>query len=121
MAKFSNLRNKALELNAQGGVPFMEGRTKDELPEGELVTVVDYGFIKDPKGDYVVLALKEYPQFFYFGGSVVTEKFKALDVDLTEDDREELHTEGLPVAFAKKISKRGKREYTTCVFFPDGE
>ena len=118
MAKFSNLRNLALELNVQGGVPFMEGRMQDELPEGELVTVVDYGFIKDPKGDYVVLALKEYPQFFYFGGSVVTEKFKALDMDLTEDDREELHNEGLPVAFTKKISKRAKREYTTCVFFP---
>lgn len=122
MAKFSSLRDKALKLNSLGGIPFMEGRTKGELPEGTICTMDDYGFAKNENGDeYAVLSFAEYPQTFFFGGSVVTEKLKVLDMDLDETEKQQLREEGVPVTFVKKKNKKGKREYMTCEFFPEDE
>lgn len=118
MAKVSNLRNKAKEINSNGAIEFMEGKEKLELPLQEVVTIENFGFLKDEnQADYVVFTLKEYPDNFFFGGSVVTEKMKNFD---NETDRNEIDFEGgLPVIFERKQNKKKKREYTTCEFFPE--
>lgn len=120
MAKFNSLKDKALKLNSMGGIPFMEGREKGELPEGTVCTLDDYGFAKSENGgDYAVLSFAEYPKLFFFGGSVVTDKLHILDQDIDETEKEQLKEEGIPVIFVKKQNKKGKREYMTCEFFPD--
>jgi hypothetical protein len=114
-----SLKNKALELNSQGGVPFMEGRTKaDQLPVGSPVTITEFGFIKGEDGDYVVLGLKEDTRLFYFGGTIVTDKMKQLEAMMDQADKDEIAIEGIPVLFTKKVAKKGKREYMTCEFYP---
>jgi hypothetical protein len=115
-----SLKDRALQLNSNGGVPFMEGRTKgDNLPLNSPVTIDDYGFIDGEDGEYVVISLKEFPKNFYFGGSVVTEKMQDIEKDITPDEKKEIHSSGLPVLFSKRKNKAGKKEYTTCVFYPD--
>lgn len=108
------LREKASKVNSNGGVSFMEGRDKSELIMDEILTVDDFGFIKGEDGEYVVLSTQDYPKFFFFGGSVITQKFKEL-----EENKEEVQKEGLPVRFEQKVSKKSKREYVTCEFYPD--
>jgi hypothetical protein len=82
-----SLKARALALNSQGGVPFMDGREKAELPLQSSVTICDYGFIDGEDGEYVVLALKEFPKAFFFGGSVITQKFQDLVKDITEEEK----------------------------------
>ena len=115
-----NLMDLAKSLNGEGGIPFMENREKKELPCGSPVTIVDYGFIKDEDGDYVVLALKEFPKNFYFGGGVVTEKMQSLDKIVTTElsIHDQVCKAGLPVLFTKKANKKNTRNYMTCEFYP---
>lgn len=116
-----NFREKAVLLNAQGGVPFMEGREKaGELPMGSEVTIDDYGYIDGKDGEYVVLSLREFPKSFFFGGQVVTEKMQEIDKMFTSaTEKNQQLAEGIPVVFEKKTNKAGKRDYVTCVFFPE--
>jgi len=116
---FSSLKEKALKLNNLGGIPFMEGREKGELPVSVECTLDDYGFAKGENGtDYVVLSFAEYPKKFFFGGSVVTDKMHQFDLELENGEKDELRENGIPVMFVKKQNKKGKREYMTFEFFP---
>lgn len=117
---FNSLKEKAQKINSIGGVAFMEGRDKGELPQETICTLEDYGYIKGDAGtEYAVMALTEYPKHFFFGGQVVTEKFRELDLVITDEEREQIREDGIPVLFLKKKNKKGKREYTTCEFFPE--
>jgi hypothetical protein len=109
-----SLKDKAKALNASGGISFMDERTKGELPEGVVVTINDFGFIKGDKGEFVVISLEEHPEEFFFGGGVVTEKLREL-----KDDLDDVQNEGLPVVFHRVKNKKGKREYMTCEFYPN--
>ncbi|NCC78975.1 MAG: hypothetical protein EOM07_05155 [Clostridia bacterium] len=116
------LKDKAKKINSNGGVAFMDRREKAELILDETLLVDDFGFIKGEDGEYVVLSTKDYPKFFFFGGSVVTQKFKELiDGENLDDIKEKLEAEGLPTLFTKKTTKKGNRSYTTCVFYPEEE
>ena len=119
--KLENLAGKIQELNSSGGVPFMEGRTLGKIAEGVVHTLDNYGFIHGEDGEYVVLSFEEYPDFFFFGGSVVTQKIKDLSDVLADAGIEDLTTQdsGVPVIFEKKKNKSGKKEYMTCTFFPE--
>lgn len=99
----------------------MEGREKaGKLPMGSEVHVDNYGYIDGEKGEYVVLSLVEFPGHFFFGGTVVTEKFQDIDKMFESATEKELQLkETIPVAFMEKSNKAGKRDYVTCVFFPE--
>jgi hypothetical protein len=98
-------------------LPLMEGREKGDFSRlhGTPVTINDFGFMKDDDKEYVVFTVKEDPQFFYFGGQVLTENMKQLDQD---DYSDAVRKEGLPVLFNTKKSKN-KRDYTTVEFYPN--
>lgn len=119
--KLENLAAKIQNLNSEGGIPFMEGRKKGELPLKVLSTLNNFDFLHGEDGEYAVLSLEEYPDFFFFGGSVVTQKLKDLEDILTDAGIDDLSTQdsGVPVIFNKKKNKSGKKEYTTCTFFPE--
>lgn len=115
------LKDKAKKLNGEV-LPLMEGRDKlDEIPMNSPVTVDDFGFLTGEKGnEYVVLTFKEYPKHFFFGGSVVTDKFAKLMPEMDEADFAEIRANGIPVAFSKRKSKdKTKQAYTTCEFYPE--
>jgi hypothetical protein len=115
-----SLKEKIQALNSNGGVPFMENRTKgDKLPTQSSVTVDNYGYIDGEEGEYVVISLREFPDKFYFGGGVVTDKFEELDKALSKDEKAQILEEGLPVLFQNRQNKAKKREYMTCVFYPE--
>lgn len=65
------------------GVPFMDKRTKGDINDllDEDLHIVDYGYIRSRKGDYAVIAFKEYPDQFYFGGMVLTDILRRIDKD----------------------------------------
>lgn len=65
------------------GVPFMDKRTKGDINDllNEDLHIVDYGYIRGRKGDYAVIAFKEYPDQFYFGGMVLTDILRRIDKD----------------------------------------
>lgn len=113
----NKLQQIAKEVNASGTIPFMENRTKgEELPQKEILTIDDFGYIKGENGEFVVLSFKEKPEYFYFGGGVVTDKIHHFD---GEDNMDTIREDGLPVLFEKKINKKGKREYMNCEFYPE--
>ncbi len=110
------LLNKVREITASG-LPFMDGKEKLELTNGVVFTVKHYGFLEGDNGDFVVIANDSH---YSFGGSIVTEAFKKLDLALSEKEVEELLTAGIPMKISKKKSKAG-RQYTACEFFPKQE
>ena len=59
-------------------LPIMEGREKGEFNRlhGSTVTITDFGFMKDDDKEYVAFVVKEDPQYFYFGGQVLTENIQ---------------------------------------------
>jgi hypothetical protein len=112
-----SLKERAKQFD--NSLPFMEGREKGEMKRitDEPFTITDYGFLKDEDDkEYVCFVVKEDPQYFYFGGQVLTENMQELEEG---GYHEEISKEGLPVLFGTKISKKSKREYVTVSFYPE--
>lgn len=65
------------------GVPFMDGRDRGDINDlvNEDLHVEDYGYIRGKKGEYAVIAFREYPKNFYFGGMVLTDILHRIDRD----------------------------------------
>lgn len=107
----------------ENGLPFMEGKTQIEV-DGNLLnnplTVDNYGYMKGEHGEYVVISLKEYPEHFIFGSSVVTQAFKNLDENLSEEEIEYLIEKGFTFRL-EKVKSRNKKVYTKIIFFPKDE
>lgn len=91
------------------GVPFMENRVKGDINDliNEDLHIVDYGFIRGRKGEYAVIAFKEYPKNFYFGGMVLTDILHRVDKD---DMKEQLlgETMRLSMKDAKEPDIKGE-------------
>ena len=104
------------------GLPLMDGKKQlnVETIMGTEVTVDDYGYLNGDNGEYVVITLKEYPTYFMYGASVVTQSFKELDSALSEDERIEILQEGLTFMLTEKKSKNGYK-YHKMTFFPNDE
>ena len=106
-----SLKDRLKQFN--NGIPFMEGREPGELKDltGQIVTIVDYGFLaqtKQSKEPVAVLALKEHPEKFYFGGQVITDQLKQLD---DEGYHDEIIAEGIPVVFEQRKSGKTGNTY----------
>lgn len=111
----SVLKNKLLSLNTS--LPFMEGRDKGDLKEilNTEVKVNAYGFLKDENGDYVVFSIQGTDNLFFFGGQVITHKFKAIEELFNSNEIEQLLMEGINIILRERKSKNG-RTYTELEF-----
>lgn len=87
------------------GIPFMDDRTKGDISSlvGEVLHVDDFGFINQEGSTYPVIAFREHPTEFYFGGAVLNEILTQVDKD---DMRDELKSQPLALKMVK--SKRGR-------------
>lgn len=112
LKKVQGVTNKGLEI--------MEGRSTGDIVEilDEVVTVDNYEFGTSKEGDYVAFTIEGNDTEFFFGGSVVTEAFTKLDNLLSEEEKIELMTGGLPTSFTQ-VRSENKRKYTKCTFFPN--
>lgn len=127
MLNIQDLIKQAKEITTSG-LPLMEGKEKLEVDTllNHKLTVDEYGYMEGineesgAKEDYVVIALKEYPQHFIYGSSVVTQAFKRLDEQIKGKEKEELLEYGLTFKLSKLVSKN-KRKYTKIEFFPTEE
>lgn len=90
---------------ANKGIPFMEGRTKGSIASlvGEILHVEDFGFINQEGSTYPVIAFKEHPSDFYFGGAVLNDILTQVDRD---GMRKELKSQ--PIMLRMVQSKRGR-------------
>ena len=117
-----NLLKARIKQITEMGLPLMDGRV--QLPSdtilGQEVTVEDYGYLNGENGEYVVITLKEYPNNFFYGATVVTQSFKELDSALTDEERLEILEEGLTFTITEKKSKNGYK-YHKMTFFPNDE
>ena len=102
------------------GLPFMEGLDKGETAEilGQIVNVIEYGYMKGDDGEYVVFTTKEYPDNFFYGSSVTTESFKKLVEKVEEKTLQGVLEFGLPCKFTELMSKN-KRKYIRVIFYPN--
>jgi hypothetical protein len=119
MMNLEQLINQVQQITASG-LPFMEGKEKLEVKGNILnnvLTVDEYGFLEGEEGEYVVIALKEYPQHFIYGSSVVTQAFKTLEETLDEEERAFILDKGLTFKLTEVVSKN-KRKYIKLTFFP---
>lgn len=94
------------------GIPFMDGREKGDMKDvlEQPLHIIDFGFIKGKRGDFGVVAFKEYPENFYFVNAIITDMLRTVQVDGMED---ELAYQA--VTFYMKTSKDGN-EYMTFEF-----
>ena len=122
MMNINDIMKKAQSLT-ENGLPFMEGKSQLEV-EGNILnnnlTVDNYGYMKGEHGEYVVVALREYPEHFIFGSSVVTQAFKNVDESLTPEEIEFLLEKGLTFKL-EKVKSRNKKVYVKITFFPKDE
>ncbi len=105
----------AEELN--NGLPFMNGREKQELPINEVIHITDFGFLTDGKEEYVCFITKEDKKHFYFGGQVLTDRMKAIEEKYTEQQVQALLAHGIEIILGKKKGGNGF-VYTTVTLFP---
>lgn len=107
------------KFNKGQGIPFMDGATKIDVPQGEPLTITDYGFIHGEDGDFAVLQFAEYKKAFAFGNSIITEDLKSMEPDFPSkaDLLAELAT--VKVVFTKRKNKSGKREYMAVEYIED--
>lgn len=112
-----SLKEKMLGLNSNEGIPFMKGRTKGEVAEllGNPVTIKDFDFLDGQDGKYVVFIVEEVKDSFFFGGSVLTKDLELL----SEEEKEDVKKNGLPVLMYEAKSKKSGRKYTAVKFYPD--
>lgn len=121
----SNLNIQSLIVKAKEvtshGLPFMQGKEKEEINMGMIYNINEYGFLQGETGDdFVVFTTKEYTDKFFYGGSVVTQKIKDLEANLNANEIAQLLEHGIEIIFVQKVSKN-KKKYTTCEFFPGVE
>lgn len=90
---------------ANKGIPFMDGRTKGNISSliGEVLHIEDFGFIAQEGSTYPVIAFKEHPTDFYFGGAVLNDILSQVDRD---GMREELKEQSIILKLT--TSKRGR-------------
>lgn len=108
----------------QNSLPFMEGREKMESDNKVLfnapLTLDEHDYLEGDDGEFAVITVKEYPNNFFFGSSVVTDALKKLDIILSnasDEQLEEIEQTGVTFKLEKVMSKN-KRKYTKITFFP---
>lgn len=112
-----SLRERAKQFDVQ--LPFMEGCDKGEMTEliGQISTINEYGFIPNEAGEpYAVFTVRERPDKFYFGGSVLTARLLEFE---TEGYHDAIVEEGLPTLFTNERSKKSNRAYVNVKFYPE--
>lgn len=114
MSIMKTLKERLLS-EMSNGLPFMEGKEKLDNILDEVLTVNEYGFLSGDDGEFIVYTTKEYPNNFFFGGSVLTERFKHIESVFTEDEIAELLNEGITIKLVQKKSKN-KRIYVAVEF-----
>ena len=112
-----SLKDRAKSLNGGKGISFMEGREKGDVKSiiGCEVTVRDYGFIHGDDGEYIVFIIYEDDKKFFFGNTVMTEKFKEFNVA----EKAEIVQDGLPIRITEQRNKKGNRTYQNVEFYPE--
>lgn len=100
---------------ANKGIPFMDGRTKGNIASlvGEVLHIEDFGFIGQEGSTYPVVAFKEHPTDFYFGGAVLNDILSQVDRD---GMRDELREQPLML---KMVKSRKGRTYMGVEFVED--
>lgn len=90
---------------ANKGIPFMDGRTKGNITSlvGEVLHIEDFGFVNQEGSTYPVIAFKEHPTEFFFGGAVLNDILTQVDRD---DMRDALKSQ--PIVLRMVTSKRGR-------------
>lgn len=87
------------------GIPFMDGRTKGNISSlvGEVLHIEDFGFIAQEGATYPVIAFKEHPTDFYFGGAVLNDILSQVDRDGMRDA-----LKMQPITLKMSMSKKGR-------------
>lgn len=120
MMNINDLIKQAQEIT-KSGLPFMDGKEKLEVTGdvlGRKLTVDDFGYLDGDDGNYVVIAPKEYPKHFIYGGSVVTDAFKKLEEKMGNENMTALIQHGITFKLVELVSKN-KRKYIRITFFPN--
>lgn len=109
------------ELNATGGIPFMEGRKLGEISANDTLVISDFGYINDKKkgGHYSVFITKGNDELMFFGGQVLTDGLKSLEQKVTKEILVELLSIGIPVKFLPRVKSKNGFEYVPVEFFPE--
>lgn len=104
-----------LKMELANGLPFMDGKEKGEVTLGKTMTVTEYGFLNGEDGEFLVFITRENENEFYFGGSVLTQKFKDMEAIFNDKEIKELLEEGIQIVLEQKKSKKN-RNYISVEF-----
>lgn len=115
------------KFNKGKGIPFMDNRTKIDIPVDEQVHIQDYGFINGDDGEFVVLAFVEYPENFFFGNTIATNNIRTIESDLGSKEEALNMLKNVAIVFSKHESKnldrktKKPRVYTSMEFIEEEE
>ena len=109
-----NMKDK-LKSKINKGNPLILGRIKGKIEFNKFYNIQDFNIVKNKRSEeYSVFIVEGDLVHFYFGGSVITDKFKQILTELNEEELQELRKTGLPVKFIQKQSNYG-RTYTSMI------
>lgn len=109
----SNERKNVMEFLRQQSaqLPLMEGKEKGDIKQilDTPLTVTDYGFLNNEAGEpYAVFTTAEFPHFFFFGGTVPTDRFLLMD---QSGYREDILGGNLKVVLSEKRARKSGKIY----------
>ena len=107
----ANIKNNHKTGTQRVNIDGMEQLKTDQLI-GKDVTLINCDVIKTKNGMCGIMIFKEFPNSFYFAGSVLTD----LCIDITSDPDgaiDDLQKDGLKLSIFKQKSEKSNREYVT--------
>lgn len=106
------------KFNAGKGVPFMEGADRMDIKSilGKPVHIADYGFIAGDDGEFIVMQFAEFPGFFTFGNSIITDDIKEAEKELGTKAACLAELEEQVIIFNQQTNKKGTRTYIAPTF-----
>lgn len=84
----------------------IKGKTEDILDK-EL-TLIDYEFHTNARGEYVTVIFEEFPEHFFFGGKVLTDFVKDLENEFGElEAHKQVLADGVKLSLTTAKSRAG--------------
>lgn len=110
----NDIRNKRKGNSGIIGDGFKKLSTDDVV--GKTLTIMDVDYITTKTGTCGVMIFKEFPESFYFTGTVLTNLVTDILADDDESTLNEVRTQGVQISIYKATSEKTGRDYVTFDF-----
>lgn len=111
-----SLLKERLLNEVNNGLPFMVGKEKEVITLGAEMTISEYGFLTGDDGEFICFTTRENNDKYFFGGSVLTEKIKKVELSFTKEEIQQLLHDGEMKIVCNEKKSKNNRKYISVEF-----